>query len=118
MWVPNEPSVALNNGRLRSAAERTIQLVSEQSRRSLGIVWAADLTQLKDKAWRSFALAAWLCCILSVAWYPRQTEYLGGFESEQDAVNWTKFKSQGWAGTQPNAQKPEEGPATSGILDV
>jgi|HubBroStandDraft_4_1064222.scaffolds.fasta_scaffold788904_2 hypothetical protein len=91
-----------------SACERIVQRV----------VWAADLTQLKDKALRSFALAAWLCCILSVAWYPRQTEYLGGFESEQDAVNWTKFKSQGWAGTQGNAQKPEEGPATSGILDA
>jgi hypothetical protein len=47
---------------------------------------------IERQALRSFALAAWLCCILSVAWYPRQTEYLGGFESEQDAVNWTKFK--------------------------
>jgi hypothetical protein len=37
--------------------------------------------------------------MLLVTWYPGQTEYLGGFECEQDAVHWIKFKSQVWVGT-------------------
>jgi hypothetical protein len=37
--------------------------------------------------------------VLLVTWYPGQTEYLGGFECEQNAVHWIKFKSQVWVGT-------------------